>query len=121
MILKNIFFELMNNTIFGKTMENMRKNKDFKLVITERSGICGQFELYSFMFSYYKVFHRTSISNRNEKEIEIFMNKPVYWRFSILELSKILMYEFWYDYVKPKYGEKKQNCVTLIQAVSLYT
>ena len=68
----------MNNTIFGKTMENMRKHKDFKLVIAERSGICGQFELYNFMFSYYKVFHRTSISNRNEKEIEIFMNKPVY-------------------------------------------
>ena len=34
------------------------------------------------------------------------MNKPVYLRLSILELSKILMYEFWYDYVKPKYGEK---------------
>ena len=34
------------------------------------------------------------------------MNKPVYLGFSILELSEILMYEFWYDYVKPKYGEK---------------
>ena len=34
------------------------------------------------------------------------MNKPVYLGLSILELSKILMYEFWYDYVKPKYGEK---------------
>ena len=34
------------------------------------------------------------------------MNKPVYLGLSILELNKILMYEFWYDYVKPKYGEK---------------
>ena len=34
------------------------------------------------------------------------MNKPVYLGVSILELSKILSYEFWYDYVKPKYGEK---------------
>ena len=36
----------------------------------------------------------------------MFMNKPVYLGLSILELSKILNYEFWYDYVKPKYGEK---------------
>ena len=36
------------------------------------------------------------------------MNKPVYLRLSILELSKILMYEFWYDYVKPKYGKKSK-------------
>ena len=37
---------------------------------------------------------------------EILMNKPVYSGLSILELSKILMHVFWYDYVKPKYGEK---------------
>ena len=36
------------------------------------------------------------------------MNKPVYLGLSILELSKILMYEFWYDYVKPKYGKKEK-------------
>ena len=38
------------------------------------------------------------------------MNKHVYLGFSTLELSKILMYEFWYDYVKPKYGEKAKLC-----------
>ena len=38
------------------------------------------------------------------------MNKPVYLGLSILQLSKILMYEFWYDYVKPKYGEKARFC-----------
>ena len=48
------------------------------------------------------------------------MNKPLYLGLSILELSKILMYEFWYEYVKPKYG-KKQNCAMWIQIVSLYT
>ena len=48
------------------------------------------------------------------------MNKPVYLGLSILELNKTLMYQFWYDYVKPKYGEK-QNCVIWIQTVSLYT
>ena len=40
------------------------------------------------------------------KETEVFMNKPLYLRISISETSKIVMYEFWYDYVKPKYGEK---------------
>ena len=38
------------------------------------------------------------------------MNKPVYLGLSILEISKILMYEFWYDYVKPKYDEKAKLC-----------
>ena len=46
--------------------------------------------------------------------MKIFMNKPVYLGISILKLSKILLCEFWYDYVKPKYG------VILIQIVSLY-
>ena len=47
------------------------------------------------------------------------MNKPVCLGFSILELSKILMYEVWYDYVKPKYGEKAKLCY--MDAVLLYT
>ena len=41
---------------------------------------------------------------------EVLMNKPVCLGLSILELSKILMYEFWYAYVKPKYGEKAKFC-----------
>ena len=41
---------------------------------------------------------------------DILINKPVYLGLSILELSKVLMYEFWYDYVKPKYGEKAKLC-----------
>ena len=44
-------------------------------------------------------------SNRNEKA-QIFMNKPVYLGLSISEMSKIIMYEFWYDYVRQQYGEK---------------
>ena len=48
------------------------------------------------------------------------MNKPVYLGLSKLELSKILMYEFWYDYVKPNMV-KKQNFDVWIQTVLLYT
>ena len=38
------------------------------------------------------------------------MNKPVFLDLSILEMNKIVMYEFWYDYVKPKYGERAKLC-----------
>ena len=55
-----------------------------------------------------------------KKKTEILMNKSVYLGLSILELSKILMFEFWYDYVKPKYSENL-NCAVWIQTVSLYT
>ena len=76
------FFKLMNNPVFGKNMENVRKYRDIKLVTTER--------------------------RRNYLVSE--PNKSVYLRLSILELSKTLMDEFWYDYVKPKYGEKSKFC-----------
>ena len=54
------------------------------------------------------------------EKTQILINKSVYLGLSILKLSKILMYEFRYDYVKQKYG-KKQNCEIWIHAVSLYT
>ena len=44
------------------------------------------------------------------EKTEIVLNKPFYLRISILELSKIIMYEFWYDYVKPKYDAKAKLC-----------
>ena len=45
-----------------------------------------------------------------KKKMQILINKPVYLGLSILELSKILMYEFWYDYVKAKYDGKGKLC-----------
>ena len=96
----------MNNAVFEKTIENMRRPRDIKLVVTERRRN-------------YLVpepnFHTTKFFTQNLlaieiKKIEILMNKCVYLGLSILQLSKILMYEFWYDYVKPKYGEKAKLC-----------
>ena len=55
------------------------------------------------------------------KKTEIFINKPVYLELSILELSKILMYEFWYDYVKRKYGEKAKLCYMDADSFLLHT
>ena len=54
------------------------------------------------------------------KETETLMNKPIYLRLSILELSKTLMYEFWYDYVKPKYGEKSKMCYMDTDSFTVY-
>ena len=108
MILKKDIFKFMNNAVLGKLMENVRKHSDIKLVTTVRRR-------------YYLVskpnYHTTKIFTEHlltieikKKKTELRMNKPVYLGLSLLELSKILMHEFNYDYVKPKYG-KKQNCV----------
>ena len=59
--------------------------------------------------SFNKIFHRAFIGNRNEKT-QILMNKPVYLGLSILDRSKTLIYEFWYDYLQPKYGENVKLC-----------
>ena len=113
-ILKNIFFNLMNNAAFRKTMENMRKYRYQTCHNRKKKKLFGV----RTKLSYYKIFYRKFISNRND-ETEILMNESVCLGLSILELSKILMYEFWYDYVKPKYGEKAK--LYYIDTFSLYT
>ena len=92
-----IFFKLMNNAVV-RIITCSRKKKKLLCVRTK--------------FSYYKVFHRRFISSRNEKKkkTEILINKTVYLGLSIQELSKILMYQFCYDYVKPKYDEEAKSC-----------
>ena len=96
----------MNNAVFGKTMENVAKLRDIKLVTTERRR--------NYLVSEPN-YHTTKFFTENllaieMKKTEILMNKPVYLGLSILELSKILMYEFSYDYVKRRYGEKAKLC-----------
>ena len=95
------FFKLTNNSDFGKIMENVRKNRDIKLVTTERRRNC----LVSEPNYHTTNFFTEKLLAIEMKNTDMLMNKPVYLGVSILELSKILMYEFWYDYVKPKYDE----------------
>ena len=95
----------MNNAAFRKTMENMRKYRYQTCHNRKKKKLFGV----RTKLSYYKIFYRKFISNRND-ETEILMNESVCLGLSILKLSKILMYEFWYDYVKPKYGEKAKLC-----------
>ena len=100
------FFKLMNNAIFGKTMENIRKHRYIKLVTTDkkRNKLVSEPNYYTINY----VSEDLSIIEMNKTKVK--MNKPIYLRLSILDISKILMYEFWYDYMKPKYGNKAKLC-----------
>ena len=99
-------FKLMNNSVFGKTMENIRKYRDIKLVTTDkkRSKLVSELNYHTINLI------SEDLSIIEMKKTKVKMNKPIYLGLSILEISKILMYEFWYDYIKPKYDNKVKLC-----------
>ena len=107
---KNYFekdlFKLMNNSVFGKTMENIRKHRDIKLVTTDkkRSKLVSEPNYHTINLI------SEDLSIIEMKKTKVKMNKPIYLGLSILEISKILMYEFWYDYIKPKYNDHVRLC-----------
>ena len=104
---KKDFFKLMNNSVFGKTMENIRKHRNIKLVTTEEKY------LRTLMKPNFKsgVLFGENLMASEMGKIKVVMNKPVYLGQAILDLSKIIMYEFRYDYMVPKYGlEKLKLC-----------
>ena len=89
-------------------MENVRKHRDIKLVTTDRkrSKLVSE-----------PNYHTMNLIVKNlsiieMKKIKVKMSKPIYLGLSILEISKILMYEFWYDYMKPKYSDNVKLCYT---------
>ena len=87
----------MNNSVFGKTMENVRNDRDIKLVTTnkQRSKLASE-----------PNYHSIKYILKNLLIMEVKMNKPIYLGPAILDISKTLMYVFWYNYIKPKYGDK---------------
>ena len=94
------FYKLMNNSVFGKTMENIRNRVDVKLVNTEeklRKLIAKP------NFRSRKIFSENLVSV-HMKKTKLTMNKPIYLGMCILELSKTIMFDFHYNYIKPKYG-----------------
>ena len=99
-------YKLMNNAVFGKTMENIRKHRDIKLVTTdkERSKLVSEPNYHNINL----ISEDLSIIEMKKTKIKI--NKPIYLGLSILDISKILMYEFWYDYMKPKYDNDVKLC-----------
>ena len=100
------FFKLINHAVFGKTMENVRKHRDIKLVKSDkkRNKLVSE-----------PNFHTMKLIDNNlaiieMKKVKVKMNKPIYLGLSILDISKITMYEFWYDYVKIKYQDRARLC-----------
>ena len=91
----------MNNADFGKTIKNVRKHRGIQLVTTERRR---NYLVSEPNYHTTKFFTDNLLAQKFKKQINI--NKPVYSEFSVLKLSKTVIHEFWYDYVKPKYGEK---------------
>ena len=103
---KKDFFKLMNNPVFGKTMENIRKHRNIKLVTTEEKY------LKTAMKPNFKsgVLFGENLMGCEIGKIKVVMNKPVYLGQAILDLSKIIIYEFHYDYMVPKYGDRLKLC-----------
>ena len=99
-------FKLINNAVFGKTMENIRKHRDIKLVTTDKKRTKLVSEPNYHTMNY--ISEDLSITEMNKTKVK--MNKPMYLGLSILDISKILTYEFWYDYMKPKYGNRVKLC-----------
>ena len=94
------FFKLMNNSVFGKMMENIRKHRNIKLVTIEEKY------LRTVMRPNFKhgVLFGGNLMCCQMRKIKVVMNKLVYLSQVILDLSKVVMYEFHYDYMVPKYG-----------------
>ena len=102
------FFKLMNNSVFGKTMENIRNRVNVKLVDAGE-----QFKKLAAKPNYNgrKIFNENLVSV-HMKKTSLTMNKPVYLGMSILDLSKIIMFDFHYKYIKPKYGKQAKLLFT---------
>jgi len=102
------FFKLMNNSVFGKTMENVRKRVDVRL-ITDEKKLLKMASKPTYVSS--KIFNENLVAVHKIKET-LTLNRPAYVGMCILDLSKTLMYDFHYNYIKEKYGNKAKLLFT---------
>ena len=102
------FFKLMNNSVFGKTMENIRKRVDVRLV-TDENKLLKMAAKPTYVSS--KIFNENLVAVHKIKET-LTLNRPAYVGMCILDLSKTLMYDFHYNYIKQKYGSKAKLLFT---------
>ena len=102
------FFKLMNNSVFGKTMENIRNRVDVKLVNNKKRA-----EKLSAKpnFKHCNTFSEDLVAI-HMKKTKLDFDKPVYLGMCILDLSKTLMYDFHYNYIKKKYEDKAKLLLT---------
>ena len=102
------FFKLMNNSVFGKTIENIRKRQNIKIIHDRKIAL---------KLSSRPNFDRCTIFDKHliaihMKNTEVYFNKPVYVGQAILDLSKTLMFDFHYNYIKKKYENKAELLFT---------
>ncbi|XP_060554029.1 uncharacterized protein LOC132715073 [Ruditapes philippinarum] len=102
------FYKLMNVSVFGKTMENVRRHKNIELVHTEERLL---------KVTAKPTYKNTTIFNEDLVAVELHrakvdLFKPIYCGMSILDLSKCLMYDFWYNYIKKRYEQSAQLQMT---------
>ena len=102
------FFKVMNNSVFGKTIENVRNRVDLQLVNTEEKVLKL---LSKTNFDKRTIFSENLIVVHIHKK-KMKLDKPIYLGMSILDLSKTLMYDFYYNYIKVKYGKNAKLLFT---------
>ena len=102
------FFKLMNNSVFGKTMENLRKRVNVKLV-TDEKKLVKLSSKPTYISS--KIFNEDLTTVYKIKET-LTLNRPAYVGMCILDLSKTLMYDFHYNYIKKRYGDSAKLLFT---------
>ena len=103
------FYKLMNNSVFGKTMENLRNRVDVRLVNTKEK--LRKLVAKPNLKSPPKIYSENLVSVHMRKT-SLLMNKPIYLGMCILDLSKIIMYDFHYNYIKSKYADKAKLLFT---------
>ena len=101
------FFKLMNNSVYGKTMENVKKYQDVKIMSVQSDSDEKKFrkKIRKPSFQYARQFS-DSLVGAHMGKASVCLNKPIIVGASVLGLSKLLMYRFWYGFVKEKYGDK---------------
>ena len=116
MNLRKTYFKLMNNSVFGKKLENVENHRDIKLVTSEkrRKRLVSEPNYHS-----HKKFSDHLMVIEMQKT-RVKMTKPLYLGMSVLDISKILTYEFWYNYIIPKYGDRAKLCYTDTDSFIIY-
>ena len=87
-------------------MQNVRKQRDIKLVTTDKR----RNQLVSKSSYYATKWFSERLLATEMKKIKVKMDKTIYLALSMLDISKTLMYEFWYDYIKPEYDDNIKLC-----------
>ena len=110
------FYKLKINSIYGKTVQNDRKHRDIKLVTAEykRNKLASE-----------PNYHSTKCISKHllvmeMKKTKVKMHKLIYLGQAVLDISKTLMFEFWYDYIVPKYGDKAKLCYMNTDSFVMY-